>query len=238
MDPIRRLRAVDAAAIDLRAAILGGGLAIGADLPPERALAAQLGINRLTLRAALSWLEAEGLVEAKQGRSVRVLDWTRRAGVDLLVPLLTESVATDIAAEERLLSDVMALRRSALVAAVGLACQRATRADIERLERLAAGARLADGDDERLEADLAWARGLVDAAGSLPLSLLLNTVDRIFRLRPDLAARALADRAAVEDVYERLPSLVWGRDPDAAQRALGRALADLDARSFPGDASA
>lgn len=237
MRPLRPLRAVDAAAIELRAAILGGALPIGADLPAERDLAAQLGINRLTLRAGLARLEAEGLVEARQGRSVRVVDWTRHAGLDLLVPLLTDAAATEPEADERLVGDLMALRREALVWAVGLACTRATRLDVERLERLAAGARLAEGDDERLEAELAGARGLLDAAGSLPLHLLYNTVERVLRKRPDLAARALADRAALLAIAERLPQLVAGRDPDLARAALGRALAEIDARAFPAGAA-
>jgi GntR family transcriptional regulator, transcriptional repressor for pyruvate dehydrogenase complex len=234
MEPVRPIRAVDAATVELRAAILGGAFAIGADLPPERILAGQLGINRLTLRAGLARLEAEGLVEAKQGRSVRVVDWTRRAGLDLLVPLLTESVAADAAADERLVCDLMLLRRVALVSAIGLASQRATRSDVERLERLAAGGRLADGAIELLDAHLAWARGLLDAAGSVPLQFLYNTVERVLRLRPDLAARALEDRAAVNALAERTPQLVAARDPEQAQLVLGRALAEIDARSFPG----
>lgn len=39
----------------------------GAKLPPERELAAELGVNRGTLREALTRLQAQGLLARRQG---------------------------------------------------------------------------------------------------------------------------------------------------------------------------
>jgi DNA-binding FadR family transcriptional regulator len=57
----------------LRDAILTGRFATGDKLPPERELAIQLGVTRVTLRSALARLGASGLVSTVQGR------WTSRS---------------------------------------------------------------------------------------------------------------------------------------------------------------
>ena len=68
----------------LRRAILRGELAAGDRLPPERALAVQLGVSRLTLRAALATLDAAGLVSVRHGSGYVVRDFARDGGPDLL----------------------------------------------------------------------------------------------------------------------------------------------------------
>ncbi|WP_233616191.1 GntR family transcriptional regulator [Actinomadura harenae] len=55
-------------AADLRAQIRNGVLAPGAVLPSERELCEHYGCVRFTVRQALAELEADDLVEAKQGR--------------------------------------------------------------------------------------------------------------------------------------------------------------------------
>ena len=64
--------AADRCAEAIRSRILSGQLAIGTRLPPERELAVELGVNRLTLRAALGELRAAGLVRVKQGSGYTV----------------------------------------------------------------------------------------------------------------------------------------------------------------------
>lgn len=51
----------------MRDAIQGGRYAAGALLPSEAALAAGYGVSRVTLRNAMSALQAEGLVDKRQG---------------------------------------------------------------------------------------------------------------------------------------------------------------------------
>ncbi|MBM4319000.1 MAG: winged helix-turn-helix transcriptional regulator, partial [Deltaproteobacteria bacterium] len=86
---IKAQRTVDLAAASIREAILGGEYPPGSWLPPERSLAGTLGINRLTLRAALARLQAEGLVRPEQGNGVLVLDYRGTAGLELLPYLAT-----------------------------------------------------------------------------------------------------------------------------------------------------
>lgn len=56
----------------LRDALSSGTWKAGEALPPERALAQQFGVSRLTLRKALERLEAQGLVQRRQGSGTYV----------------------------------------------------------------------------------------------------------------------------------------------------------------------
>ena len=57
----------------LRGLIKAGEFAVGSRLPPERDLAAQLGVSRPSVREALIALEVEGLVEVRMGSGIYVL---------------------------------------------------------------------------------------------------------------------------------------------------------------------
>jgi DNA-binding FadR family transcriptional regulator len=56
----------------VRALIASGEFPLGSRLPPERDLAAQLGVSRPSVREALIALEVEGLVEVRMGSGIYV----------------------------------------------------------------------------------------------------------------------------------------------------------------------
>src|SRR5215467_15366226 len=80
--PVARQSVVDAVADRLRGEILAGRLRPGTRLPSERELSLALGVNRLTLRAALARLEALGLVSTRHGSGTEVISWRERAGLE------------------------------------------------------------------------------------------------------------------------------------------------------------
>src|SRR5881394_1632759 len=65
--PITVARASSSIADQIRSAILSGRLEQGERLPPERELAEQFGVSRVTVRDALRGLEAMGLIEVRVG---------------------------------------------------------------------------------------------------------------------------------------------------------------------------
>jgi GntR family transcriptional repressor for pyruvate dehydrogenase complex len=67
LQPIGRLRAFEEVLEQLEQAIADGHLGAGDRLPPERQLAAALGVSRTSVREALRVLEALGLVGVKRG---------------------------------------------------------------------------------------------------------------------------------------------------------------------------
>src|SRR5262249_27190117 len=65
--PVSVARASSAIAEQTRTATLAGGLRAGDRLSPERELAEQFGVSRVTVRDGLRSLEAMGLIEVKVG---------------------------------------------------------------------------------------------------------------------------------------------------------------------------
>src|SRR3712207_9211732 len=55
-------------AADLRSRIVDGVIQPGEKLPSENTLIAEFGVSRTVVRAALTRLQAEGLVETERGR--------------------------------------------------------------------------------------------------------------------------------------------------------------------------
>ena len=70
IEPRRLYRQI---ADQLRTLIAAGEFALGSRLPPERDLAAQLGVSRPSVREALIALEVEGLVEVRMGSGIYVM---------------------------------------------------------------------------------------------------------------------------------------------------------------------
>ena len=75
----------------LQGEILGGELAPGELLLPERALAEKLGVNRGAIREALKKLDNAKLIATRQGGKTRVLDYRETAGLDLISVLIFDS---------------------------------------------------------------------------------------------------------------------------------------------------
>ncbi len=71
--PIEPRRLYRQIADQLRQLIQSGEFAIGTRLPPERDLAAKMGVSRPSVREALIALEVEGLIEVRMGSGIVVV---------------------------------------------------------------------------------------------------------------------------------------------------------------------
>ncbi len=103
----------DRVAARIMAMIADGNLSPGERLPGERQLAEKMGVSRVSVRAALQSLKAQGFLEAVQGGGTRIL----AAAGDMTSPLgelakVQEQNLHDLA-EIRALLEVWAARRAA-----------------------------------------------------------------------------------------------------------------------------
>jgi DNA-binding transcriptional MocR family regulator len=80
MSPIRRERLYEILAARISDFIEAQGLVGGDRLPPERQLAAELGVSRATLSQALAALETRGRIEVRHGVGALVRDPTPSLG--------------------------------------------------------------------------------------------------------------------------------------------------------------
>lgn len=115
-------------AATLRDAVLSGKYKTGGTFESERKLAEQFGVNRSTVREALTWLAAEGLLEIKQGGLSRVKDLVGAS--PLLLPFI---VFREGKADPETLSEFLELREGLLELIVRLAAQRRTKEQLEQL---------------------------------------------------------------------------------------------------------
>jgi DNA-binding FadR family transcriptional regulator len=150
-------------------------------LPPERSLAAQIGIGRRALRRALEVLEAEGRIWRHQGKGTFVGSRPAQHQADL----------GELSKRTHPL-EVMDARLAIEPALARLAALNATNGDIERLDRLAdKTATTADADSRELW-DSALHRAIAEAAGN---SLLLAIFGMVDQIRQDMTWRLMRERA-------------------------------------------
>jgi GntR family transcriptional regulator, transcriptional repressor for pyruvate dehydrogenase complex len=164
----------------LRTKILRGELKAGELLPPERELALALGTNRNSLREALRSLEAQGLIQARQGQGVRVRDFKAIGEIGLLADYLR---VADPVEQIRLVTDLLDIRQLVSRAAVVRAGELADRDDRERLEagleQLRGAVEI--GQSAVMEAELGLYRALVLAGKSLAATWLFNSLENTVR---------------------------------------------------------
>src|SRR5215210_6913491 len=135
--PVSVARASSAIAAQIREAITSGRIAEGARLPPERDLAEQFGVSRVTVRDALRALEALGLIDVRVGA---------RGGAFVTAP--TGSHIGQTMGDMMLMNalspeDIVEARLMVELGTVTIACSRATDDDLSPLRELMGRAKAA-----------------------------------------------------------------------------------------------
>lgn len=197
---------VDACADTIRRAIVTGGLPVGSRLPPERELAARLGVNRSTLRSALARLATERLVNVRQGSGCVVRDFTREAGPELLS--VFARLGTSVEEERAVAADLLFVRRSLargvferLPAKLPLAARVRLEAEVDRLGHL-----IEAGADTLTiaEQDIAVIKVIVGLTKSRVLQLCINPLLAFVRAMPRLREAIYTDASPSIAVYRAL----------------------------------
>ncbi len=224
----------------LRDAILSGELPPGTRLPPERRLAEEYGVNRVSVRSALGRLAASRLVTVRQGSGYVVRDYREVAGPELLPGLA--SLARRGGSTAPLAADLLLVRRSLARAVLErLAASPpgpGARAPVAlSVDAFAAAVARGAGPDELAARDLDVLRALLSATGSAVLALCLNPVAEALDGLPALRAAIYADppsnvrgwqallawlAAPTSDTLDSIVALLAARD-DATVRTLADA---------------
>jgi GntR family transcriptional repressor for pyruvate dehydrogenase complex len=226
--PVARSSVVDAVADRLRGEILAGRLAAGSRLPSERELSLALGVNRLTLRAALARLEAMGLVSTRHGSGTEVASWRERAGLEAL-PMVMGSLEQGEPAWLELLTSMLEIRRILASEAVALAAVRHTDEDLAALRAVAEEQKTRLHDPLAFaHGELAFQRALIRAARNVGFELILNSFARFPEEQPALVASLYDRREESLAFYGAVIDMVRSGDGRAARTALQMALAAID----------
>lgn len=164
--------------------IESGTLRAGQRLPPERELAALLGVSRPAVREALRILEAQGVIRSQVGKGPDSGTTIDRVPGDALARLLRLHVALGSFPFEQVVETRVALER----ASVTLACQQARTEDLDRMRSALLAMDASDVDRETFNArDTDFHLALADAGGNRLMADMTGAIRESVRL-PILAA--------------------------------------------------
>lgn len=203
-----------------------GGVAVGDRLPPERELAATLGVARSAIREATQALGFLGILEVRHGSGTYV----RGTSADLLPRVVGWELVGD-----RDVRDLLETRIAIEVSLAGLAAARAEQDDLGELDQLverhqAATAAGADAE-ELVDLGLAFHLKLAETAGNAVMAGMLRQLTDLLRVWT--RQLRLADAGGVH-VEQHAAVLAACRHRDAAgaeaamRRHLDSSLARLD----------
>lgn len=211
-------RISDAVASTLERRILEGSLKPGDRLPPERELALELGVSRPSLREAIQKLASKGMVQSRQGGGTFVTDALESSFSDPWQDMMGN--------HPNLREDMLEFRRMLEGQAAEWAAERATDADLQRLENSFATLSAAfesDDTEKRSSADIAFHQAIGDAAhnvliGHLSGALLRMMHDNIRLNLGELKSVPAASRLLMSQ-HETIYKAVRERKPQAARSA-------------------
>jgi DNA-binding FadR family transcriptional regulator len=211
-------------ASQLRRRIAEGEFPVGARLPTEMALAADLGVSRNSVREALRSLVHAGLLRARAG------DGTYVTAVSDLAPAVARRIELDRAAdvaEVRLLLE----REGARLAAI-----RATTQQRDQLRRALVDRSAADDPSAYTKADLALHNLLLEASGNALLAELYRGTGGVEDAHRDLNPGGqdfrtlLTAMADIDAAHVDVVDAVIAGDPEAAADAAERMVRLVIAR--------
>lgn len=220
--PVERSNVPEQVFRQLVAAVLDGRYEPGERLPPQRALARDLGVNMASLREGIKRLEQLRLVEVRHGDAMRVTDWKASAGLDVLA----HAVADDPA----LTRPLFEARRLLLREAARLAAERRTDGHVKALDSLADGVEHAPDDASAQMADLMFMATVIDASDNLVFSLILNSIRELYLSELERFRPLVADREALVPLYRRAAKAIADGSPARAATAIERLAAEQERR--------
>ncbi len=211
--PIAVARASSAIAAQIREAILCGRIREGERLPPERELAEQFGVSRVTVRDAL------GLVEVRVGA---------RGGAFVTAPTgshIGQTMGDMMVMNAVSPEDIVEARLVVELGTITLACSRATEDDLGALRELSARARDAlDGGTYTRELSWEFHSLVAVAAHNSALAGLASSFRSSLSMHPIRAREGTRAHERTVEEHARILDALEQRDGDAARREIAHHL--------------
>ncbi len=167
-------RLADTIAAELEKRMLEGSLKPGDRLPAERTLALDMGVSRPCLREAMQKLVSKGLLTTRHGGGTHVTDRLEAHFVDPWQDMLKD--------HPLLHRDLLEFRQMLESQAAALAADRATDADLARLDAVHAALEASySGDDLAvcIDADVAFHQAIAEAAHNVLIGHLTASLMRV-----------------------------------------------------------
>jgi len=216
-ETVRKVRRYEQVAEQIRKLISSGALKPGDLLPPERELAAKLGVGRSSIRDAVRTLEVMGILEPRQGHGTVVRDLSADA---LVVPL-----SLVLTRKRELVHELLDVRRMIEPALAARAAKNATPEEIAQMRGILERheAKLRRGE-QAIDEDSDFHYALALAARN---SVVLRVLDVLMDLLRESRSRSLQVKGRPKrsfDGHRRILRAIERRDGHAAESAVRQHL--------------
>jgi GntR family transcriptional repressor for pyruvate dehydrogenase complex len=220
-ETVRKVRRYEQVAEQIRRLISSGALKPGDLLPPERELAAKLGVGRSSIRDAVRTLEVMGILEPRQGHGTVVRDLSADA---LVVPL-----SLVLTRKRELVTELLDVRRMIEPGLAARAAKNATAEEIakmgEILERHEAKLRRGEQAIDE-DSDFHYAMALASRN-----SVVLRVLDVLMDLLRESRSRSLQVPGRPKRSFEghrRILRAIQRHDARAAEAAVRQHLGEIE----------
>lgn len=207
----------------LRTMIAAGDFGADGRLPPERHLAAAMGVSRRTLRAAMDVLEGEGRLWRQQGRGTFCKDPDGIAATPL-----------DRARKSTNPWEIMEARLRIEPILAGLCALRASEDDIAEMDHCCRRTAAAQTAEDYENWDTAFHRKISQASGN---SLLLAVFDTINAFRTDISwgklrdlDRSVSNQKLYSLQHRQVLDAIASRDVKGAEYAMHAHLQSIESK--------
>jgi DNA-binding FadR family transcriptional regulator len=210
-DPIQPLRAHEYVAEQIRRHIALRLVGPGQSLPPERELVELFGVGRPTVQLALRMLEAEGLIEAKRGRTGGTFVRGTTEGQD------ADELFARLGRRETEIEELLILRRHIEPLVTRLAADERSRADLSLMRECLEEMQSTSTDADYMRCDTAFHLAVANASGNRYLvsdvELIRVELNDAFSLLPE--SEAWHNRITEE--HDAIYDAIAARDADRAE---------------------
>jgi GntR family transcriptional repressor for pyruvate dehydrogenase complex len=187
----------------------------GTQLPPERQLAEELGVNRATVRAAIRLLEQRGMVNRKVGSGTFV--------VEVPASVVADSIERYLLFGEGTHNELLILREILEPSIASLATENATPKDLERmkacLDQIEEAYQRSDSEGGAI-ADADFHLALAEATQNKLIVAIVKALQRVIISRLSLTmSTTLQQGEMFVDIHRRIYEAVKNGERSPAQEA-------------------
>ncbi len=223
LSPIVRHSTVGAVAKQLLDNLTTGNFAPGTRLPPERALAASLGVGRSTVREAMAALDVLGIIEVRPGSGAYLTSDSSE--------LLPQAIKWSLMLGQPQTRDLVEVREHLEVLSARLAAARATDDGVARLEKHVVGMREAGSDvDAFVTADMGFHFEIAHIAGNSVLQDILHSISSLLHVWFDRTLRVPGTIEATLAEHEAVFDAIRERNPQRAEDVMKELMEMADLR--------
>ncbi len=211
--PIKSTRIYEEIVRQIKQLISEGQLKSGDRLPPERDLAEKFVVSRTSVREALRALESLGLIEIRPGEGTFV----REVSIDALVGPLALLLTT----QREAIAELFEARRLLEPALAGLAAARATRDEIQEMDRiLEAQAKEIAAGNTGLAQDAAFHAAIGAAAHNRAITRLAHAIMDLLSQSREESLNTPGRPTRSHQDHRRILAAITARDERAARQAM------------------